>query len=271
MSGSHDAGVAVPSPQELEQFAIAACHAGAHHVVPALGSALALTTKSSPTDVVTETDLASERSILAHLEKATPGAAVLAEESGSSSGSDGHLARLQWIVDPLDGTVNFLYGLGAVAISVAAAVDGVIVAGAVLDATNGEMFSASKGNGARCDGEAIRVSTNRDLAQTMLATGYSYDGEHRQKHGRMIAAMLGTVRDVRCFGSSALHLSWIASGRLDAYLERDTKPWDWAAGSLIASEAGATVELPCAENADLVMAATPAVFEPLRHLVLLAD
>ncbi len=251
---------------ELEHLAIAACRAGASCVVPAIGSARTIGTKSSSTDVVTETDLASERAILALLREATPDAGFLAEESGPSHADTGP-SRLQWIIDPLDGTVNFLYGLGVVAISVAAAVDGVIVAGAVLDATTDQMFAASKGNGARCDGHLIRVSDCSALDQAMLATGYSYDSARRHRHGLLIADLLESVRDIRSFGSSALHLCWIAAGRLDAYVERDTKVWDWAAGSLIAAEAGAMLELPCAENGDLVMAATPTVFEPLRALL----
>ncbi len=260
----------VRDPALLEELAIAACRAGAEHVIPALGSALAIETKSSPTDVVTETDLASERAILAFLKSSTLGASFLAEESGSSEQGE-HQSRLQWVIDPLDGTINFLYGLSAVAVSVAAAVDGQVVAGAVLDTSNGQVFSASKGNGARCDGHTLHVSSCDDLAQAMLATGYSYDAERRARHGHLIAGLLSHVRDVRCFGSSALHLCWVAAGRIDAYLERDNKPWDWAAGSLIAEEAGAIIELPCAENADLVMAAGRTLFEPLRSLVVVGD
>ena len=261
----------VDDPRVLEQAAIAACHAGAAHIIAALGSAKRLATKSSPTDVVTETDLASERAILASLRSATPNASFLAEESGSSNDANQTQSRLQWVIDPLDGTVNFLYGLSPVAISVAGVVDGQIVAGAVLDVSNGEVFSASKGNGARCGRELLRVTSCADLRQAMLATGYSYSSEQRQRHGLLIADLVGKVRDVRCFGSSALHLCWVAAGRIDAYVERYTNPWDWAAGWLIAAEAGATTELPCAENTNLVMATSPTLFEPLRHLILLGD
>ncbi len=257
----------VPHPARLEELAIMACRVGGDQVAPALGAARSLGVKSSPTDVVTETDVASERAILDFLELEMPDAAYLAEESGSDRGARVGRARVQWIVDPLDGTVNFLYGLGAVAISVAAAVDGRLVAGAVLDVTRNEVFSASLGNGARIDGSTMAVTSCGDLSQAMVASGYSYDGPKRAAHGAVVADLLHLVRDIRCFGSSALHLSWVAAGRLDAYFERDTKPWDWAAGTLIAAEAGAVVESPCAENADLVMAAAPGIFGELRELV----
>jgi myo-inositol-1(or 4)-monophosphatase len=176
-------------------------------------------------------------------------------------------APLHWVVDPLDGTVNFLYSLPVIAVSIGAAVDGAIVAGAVADVVRGETFSAASGLGARVDGRPIEVSSCRGLAQALVATGFSYRARIRSHQGEVVRRLLPEVRDIRCFGSAALELSWVAAGRVDAYFERDIKLWDYAAGSLIAGEAGALVELPCPENDGLVIAAPPAVFDDLRVIV----
>jgi myo-inositol-1(or 4)-monophosphatase len=175
--------------------------------------------------------------------------------------------RLQWVVDPLDGTVNFLYSLPVMAVSVAAALDGQVVAGAVVDVLRDETFSAGMGLGARVDGRRIDVSDCPSLARALVLTGFSYRADIRGHQGNVVQALLPAARDIRCFGSAALQLCWIGAGRADAYFERDIKVWDYAAGALIAREAGAVTELPCPENDDLVIAATPAVFDDLRTVV----
>ena len=226
--------------------------------MPARGD---VTTKSTPTDIVTQTDVDSERLIRDRLIAATPDAGFVGEEGGTSHGS----RRLQWVIDPLDGTVNFWYRLPVVAVSIAAAVDGVVVAGAVVDVASGELFSATRDGGSRRDGQTVTVSDRESLSQSLVTTGFSYRSGIRRSQGAVVARILPLVRDIRCFGSAALQLCWVGCGRTDAHFERDIKIWDYSAGALVAAEAGAAVELPCPENGGLVFAASPAVFEPLRR------
>ena len=254
---------AVPTPVELEAIAVRVGRMAADMVAAGLGRAVRLRSKSSATDIVTDVDERTEAAIRRALEAAAPGCGIVAEEGGDVRPT----ADLQWIVDPLDGTVNFSYGLPVYSVSIAAAMAGDVVAGAVVDAVRGEVFSASLGGGARCDGTATGVSDCRDLALALVATGFSYRPPIRATQATIVSAVLPATRDLRCFGSAALNLCWVASGRIDAYFERDTKVWDYAAGALIAAEAGAVVELPCPENDGLTIAAGPAIFEPLRLLV----
>ena len=250
-------------PVRLATLAITAARAAADLIRTHRGRAVDVGAKSSPTDVVTQTDLDAEQFIRDVLGRATPAAGFVGEEGGATAAG----AHLQWVVDPLDGTVNFLYDLPVVAVSVAAAVDGEVVAGAVADVVHGDTFSAAAGHGARVGDAPVGVSSCATLAQALVTTGFSYRAATRARQGDVVQRLLPAVRDVRCFGSAALQLCWVGSGRVDAYFERDTKVWDHAAGALIAREAGATTELPCPENAGLVIAATPAVFDDLRHLV----
>lgn len=248
---------------ELELIAVDVAAEAAELVRARSGDGAPLRTKTSPTDIVTPTDVASEQLIRTRLAGRTPAAGFLGEEGGSH-----HATRaLQWVIDPLDGTVNFWYGLPVVAVSVAAAVDGVVTAAAVVDVQSGEAFSAALHAGARADGAAIGVSDCTELTQALVTTGFSYRAEVRAAQGGVVALLLPHVRDVRCFGSAALQLCWVGCGRTDSYFERDTKVWDYAAAALIAGEAGAVVELPCPENDSLTIAATPAVFDRLRELV----
>lgn len=255
-------------PRDLEAIAILVAGAAARLIRNTIGRPTRLREKSSPTDVVTRTDLDAEDLIRGMLAESTPGARVLAEEGGQTpmATSDGD-PRLQWVVDPLDGTVNFLYALPVTAVSIAAALDGEVVAGAVVDVLRDETFSAAAGLGARADGSGIGVSGCASLASALVLTGFSYRAEVRDRQGSVVHAMLPAVRDLRCFGSAALELCWVGAGRADGYFERDTKVWDYAAGALIAREAGAMIELPCPENDDLVIASTPLVFDTLRALV----
>jgi myo-inositol-1(or 4)-monophosphatase len=251
------------SGPELERIASAAARAGATVVAEGYGNARAVARKSSPTDVVTQTDLDAEQVVRELLMDATPDAGLLGEEGG---GTAPH-ARLQWVVDPLDGTVNFLYGVPMFAVSVAAACDGEVVAGAVIDVMRDELFCAHRDGGARRNGEAIAVSSCDRLENALAVTGFSYQAGLRARQGEVAQRLLPLARDVRCFGSSALQLCWVACARADGYYERDIKIWDYSAGALIAAEAGAVTELPCPENDDLVVAATPGVFADLRATV----
>jgi len=153
------------------------------------------------------------------------------------------------------------------AVSVAAALDGEVVAGAVIDVMRDELFCAHRDGGARCNGEAIAVSSCDRLADALAVTGFSYNAELRARQGAVAQRLLPLARDVRCFGSSAIELCWVACARADGYYERDIKIWDYSAGALIAAEAGAMIELPCPENDDLLVAAAPRVFADLRAAV----
>jgi myo-inositol-1(or 4)-monophosphatase len=256
------------SPPALEAVAVSVARASAALIRGNIGRANGLGAKSSPTDVVTRTDLDAEALIRRLLDDATPGAGVLGEEGGQTPLPVGHQrSRLQWVVDPLDGTVNFLYALPVMAVSVAAALDGEVVAGAVVDVLRDETFSASVGTGARVAGGPIRISACPALARALVLTGFSYTAETRRRQADVIHVLLPAARDIRCFGSAALQLCWVAAGRADAYFERDIKVWDYAAGALIAREAGAVTELPCPENDGLVIAATSSIFNELRAVV----
>jgi myo-inositol-1(or 4)-monophosphatase len=253
----------LPEPAALESIASEAAQAAAEVITRTYGNPDPVGRKSSPTDVVTQTDLRAEELVREVLQEATPRAGVLAEEGGTSGAAE----RLQWVIDPLDGTINFLYGVPVFAVSIAAAVDGEVVAGAVVDVLRDELFSASAGAGARRNGVPIRASACTELPDALVATGFSYQASVRSLQGEVAQRLLSRARDVRCFGSAALELCWVACGRLDGYYQRDTEVWDRAAGALIAEEAGARVELPCPENGDLVIAATGGVFDELWSAV----
>ncbi len=248
----------------LAEVATDVCQSAAEIVRQNTGWAVELGRKSSPSDVVTQTDVDTERHIRTRLHELVPASTVIGEEHGVT-GLDSD--EVVWIVDPLDGTVNFTYNLPIVAVSIAAAVDGRVVAGAVVDVVHREAFAASLGGGATLDGHALSGSRCTSLDAALVTTGFSYSAELRREQGSIIASLLPAARDIRCFGSAALQLCWVAAGRVDAYFERDTKLWDYAAAALVASEAGLSVELPCPENEGLSVAAPAAVFAALRSLL----
>jgi myo-inositol-1(or 4)-monophosphatase len=258
--------VATLSPDRLELIALQACRTAADVIRNSLERAT-VATKSTSTDIVTATDLAAERSIRDVLAQESPGSMVLGEEGGYEPAGRGPHGAIEWVVDPLDGTVNFAYGIPITAVSVAAVVSGRPMAGAVVDVGSGDSFSAHLGGGSRWNDAVAHVSTCDQLPLALVATGYSYDPIRREQHGRTVADLVGRVRDLRAFGSAALHLCWVAVGRLDGYVERDIKPWDHAAGGIIAREAGALVELPCPENDHLALVANPLLHGQMRSLV----
>jgi len=222
-------------------------------------------TKSSATDVVTEFDRASERVITERLQAARPHDALLGEEGTAATGTSG----VSWLVDPIDGTTNFLYGLPGWAVSIAALDEAGALAGAVFVPATGELFTAGRGRGATLDGEPIRCGATTELAQALLGTGFSYSPERRVAQATRLASMIGRVRDVRRFGAAAVDLCHVAAGRLDAYFEEWLGPWDLAAGELIAREAGCTVSDfdggPV--RPEQVLVSIPALHEPLRALL----
>lgn len=221
-------------------------------------------TKSTPTDPVTVADTDTEQLVRDLLARLRPGESVLGEEGGGSAGSPG---TVQWVVDPIDGTVNFVYGLPAYAVSLAAQVDGVSIAGAVADVCSGEIYAAALGRGAvlvSAGGRRVlRCSAATDLGMALVGTGFGYESRRRAAQAALLAGLLPAVRDIRRIGSAALDLCQVAAGRLDAHYEHGLNRWDWAAGALIAAEAGAVVVTP-AEPAGLLMAAAPGVAGALR-------
>jgi myo-inositol-1(or 4)-monophosphatase len=230
------------------------------------GREKAVASKSTPTDLVSEADLASQRTIRELLVGRRPGDGFLGEEEGDDrAGSTG----LRWVVDPLDGTINFLFGIPQWCVSVAVEDERGSLAGAVYDPNRDELFTAVRGGPPLCNGKAIAASGRDDLATSMVATGFAYDADVRAAQAQVLARVIPRVRDVRRFGSAALDLAWTAAGRYDAYYERTVKPWDIAAGALICQAAGLQVaELPVHPNLPWgILVAHPAVVEPLLALV----
>jgi myo-inositol-1(or 4)-monophosphatase len=229
------------------------------------GRERALASKSSPTDLVSEADLASERLIRERLAQARPADGFLGEEGGGQNGSSG----LRWVVDPLDGTVNFLFGIPQWCVSVAVADEHGSLAGTIFDPCRDELFVATRDGAPLLNGAPIKASGRENLATAMVATGLAYDADVRAAQAEVLARLVPRVRDIRRFGSAALDLAWTAAGRYDAYFERSVKPWDIAAGTLVCERAGLTVlELPERERLPSgVLAAVPALAGPLFELV----
>ncbi|MER7471663.1 inositol monophosphatase family protein [Micromonospora sp. NPDC000018] len=223
-------------------------------------------TKSTVTDVVTAADRAVERQVVDALRRLRPGDAVLGEEYGPGETGPAGPGGVRWIVDPIDGTVNYLYGIPHSAVSLAAEVDGEVVAGVVRNINTGEEWTATLGGGAWRDGERLRCSTETDLGQALVATGFGYDPARRAHQARVVAELIPHVRDIRRLGAAALDLCFAAEGRVDAYYEKGLAAWDQAAGALVATEAGLLVAglggLPA--GPDLVIAAPSALFKPLH-------
>jgi myo-inositol-1(or 4)-monophosphatase len=227
----------------LLEVAVQAARAGAEVLVPRFGRERALAAKSTPTDLVSEADLASERAIRAVLAAQRPDDGVLGEEgTGDLAGTSG----LRWVVDPLDGTIDYLYGIGQWCVSVAVEDDAGGVAAVVLDPLRDELWTAQRGGGAQLNGRRLEAPGEvAALDRALVATGFGYDAAVREAQGRLVASLLPHVRDIRRAGAAALDLVWTAAGRHDAYYEFGVKHWDWAAGVLVCREAGRTVrELP---------------------------
>jgi fructose-1,6-bisphosphatase/inositol monophosphatase family enzyme len=219
--------------------------------------------------MVTEMDRAAERHIVQRLRAARPGDGFLGEEGARETGDTG----VRWLVDPLDGTTNYLYGVPAFGVSIAAEVDGAVQVACVHDPSHAETFTAVRGDGAYCRGQRLEVSAPATLASALIGTGFSYLPERRAIQAAVLARLLGQVRDVRRVGAASIDLCWLAAGRLDGYYERGLAPWDFAAGALIASEAGADVsdlgDGP--PSTDIVVAAGPTIAGPLRTLIAEAE
>jgi myo-inositol-1(or 4)-monophosphatase len=221
-------------------------------------------TKSGPTDLVSDADLAAESAIRVVLSKHRPDDAILSEEAGASG--DG---ELRWIVDPLDGTINFLFGIPVFAVSVACEDADGAIAGVVLDPSRDECFAATRSGPPTLNGEPIQGSSRADLSTAMVATGFGYDAGLRARQAAVVSRLLPRVRDIRRAGAAAIDLCWCACGRYDAYYERGLHAWDVAAGSLIASRAGLEIRTLAADADDPagVIAAPGGLIDDLFGLV----
>ncbi len=222
-------------------------------------------TKRTDTDLVTEMDWASEALITQRLLELRPDDSILGEEGARRHGTSG----VRWIVDPLDGTTNYLYGLAGFNVSIGVEVNDQPAAGAVYDIVRDELFSASLGGGATRNGETIQTTSARHLPHALVGTGFSYEPEQRHRQAQVLVTLLPRVRDIRRQGAAALDLCSVACGRLDAYYEQGLAPWDVAAGGLIASEAGAAVTNVAGDavTAGTVVAAAPGIAPALRRLL----
>ena len=253
--------------QLLELAERAAREAGELLLAGADGLRVDVSTKSSGTDMVSEMDRAAEALIVERILDARPDDAILGEETGARAGTSG----VRWVIDPLDGTTNYLYRHPTWSVSVAAEVDGEVEVGVVAVPGHREVFSAMRGKGAWLNGDPIAVSGADDLASALVGTGFAYRAERRALQAAVLPQLLPVVRDIRRNGVASLDLCWVACGRLDGYFEAGGQPWDVAAGLLIATEAGAVASGldggPIAP--DSVMIATPgvapALFELLRR------
>lgn len=219
-------------------------------------------TKTSAVDVVTAMDKACESFLIEELAKARPGDAVYGEEHGQHSGDTG----VRWIVDPIDGTVNYLYGIPDYAVSIACEADGIVIAGAVVRPQSDEVFHAYVGGGAYRGDTPLSGSAPASLAVSLVATGFGYVAQRRRQQGALVAKVLGSVRDIRRIGSAALDMCYAAEGRVDCYYEWGLHAWDYAAATLIAAEAGLVVHRPRHEDGLLVVAA-PQVAEDFSRLL----
>lgn len=224
-----------------------------------------LSTKSTATDVVTAADRATERHIRQLLGELRPDDAVLGEEGGESAGG----STVRWIVDPIDGTVNYVYGIPVYAVSLAAEVAGQVVAGVVRNVATGDEWTATRGGGAWRGGRRLTGSPVADLGQAMVATGFGYDPRRRGHQAAVVARLLPLVRDIRRFGAASLDLCFAAEGWVDAYYEKGLNVWDHAAGGLVAAEAGLTVGwlAGAVSRTELMLAAPPALWPRLHDLL----
>lgn len=219
--------------------------------------------KSSETDLVSEVDREAERVIVDGIRRARPNDAILAEEATDDEGSTG----IRWLVDPLDGTVNYSRRYPMFAVSIGLEFDGAPTVGVVQDSLRGHRYVGIRGRGATRDGRAIHPSGCADLALALVATGFSYQPEHRRHQAAALQTVLPRIADIRRGGSAALDLCAVAAGEVDGYYEAGMAPWDLAAGRVVAESAGAHLVSGTALGGVFVVAATPALFEPLRSLL----
>ena len=235
MTGSVPGPNAPPDPVLLADIAVELAGRAGALAMRHQAAGLSVSSKSSVTDVVTDADRAVEEFLRTALAQLRPADSVLGEEGGAAE-QDG--AEVRWVLDPIDGTVNFLLGLPYFAISIAAQVHGETVAGCVLNPATGQLFRAAAGHGAFLGDRRLAGPRSVPLEQAVLATGFSYDPARRARQGRAVGELLGRVGNLRRLGSAALDLCALAAGWVDLYYEGPLNEWDFAAGLLIATEAG---------------------------------
>jgi myo-inositol-1(or 4)-monophosphatase len=260
-----------PEPEKLLEFAVEVARGAAATARRMRAEGVSgISTKSTATDVVTAADRAVERQAVAALRTARPGDTVLGEEYGARTG-DATPGRdaVRWILDPIDGTVNYLYNLPVYAVSLAAEVDGVVVAGVVHNAATGDEWTAVRGAGAYRDGRRLTGSPATELAQALVATGFGYDAGRRAHQAAVLSRLLPRVRDIRRFGAASIDLCLAAEGSVDAYYEKGLNAWDHAAGGLVATEAGLRVTglRGAPPGPELVLAAPPGLYDALHNLL----
>jgi myo-inositol-1(or 4)-monophosphatase len=257
-------------PYQLLDRAVTAARAGAHLAATLRAEGIgSVDTKSTQTDIVTAADRAVEALLIELLLADRPGDRVLGEEGGERGTGPG----VRWVIDPIDGTVNYVYGVPHYAVSIAAEVDGEVQAGVVVNIATGEEWTAVRGGGAWRDGRRLTGPTVASLGQALVATGFGYDAARRAHQARVLTKVLPTVRDIRRLGAAALDLCAVAEGWVDAYFEKGLNPWDHAAGGLIATEAGLLVTGLSGRppGPDMVVAAPSSVHADLHALLVELD
>jgi fructose-1,6-bisphosphatase/inositol monophosphatase family enzyme len=264
--GRYDQADLLELAQEIAEAAGKLLRARLDSVAGGVLLATGADSKSSPTDLVTDVDRASEALIVGSLLRARPDDGILGEEGSSRKGSTG----ITWVIDPLDGTINYLYGIEEFAVSIGASLHGRSILGAVHNPVNGEMFAACEGQGATLNGRQLRLEpSGRPLAEALVGTGFAYRSKDRADQARILAMVLPRVRDIRRRGSAAIDICAVACGRFDAFYEAWLRPWDVAAGDIIVREAGATItEIEgLADGSSTVVVAAPGLEGPLIELL----
>ncbi|TMG49087.1 MAG: inositol monophosphatase [Chloroflexi bacterium] len=257
--------VALTAEEALE-IAVGAARAAAALLIERFGGpAAGLRVKSSATDMVSEADERAERMVVSYIRERRADDALVAEEGSEARGR----TDVQWYIDPLDGTTNYLYGIPHWAVAICCADADGALAGVVYDPLRDELFSATRGGGARLGDRPLRVTEKADLPTALVATGFAYVTDSRRLQGRILAGVLGEVRDVRRLGSASLDLAYVASGRFDAYFESVDQPWDWMAGALLVREAGGRVSQLTPANPALprIVASGSALHDALLELL----
>ena len=256
---------AIADVTALVALATRAARAGVQIHRAGRGRELNVATKATPTDVVTDVDRDAERAIVDAILAARPDDGVLAEEATRREGRSG----VRWIVDPLDGTTNYVYGYPAYGVSIGIEIDGAVVAGVVHDSAHDRVYTGIVGAGAACNGTLVRVREPANLATALVATGFQPQPERRAWQGSVLARVLPRVRDIRRGGSAAIDLCSIASGQVDAFYEAGLAEWDTAAGSAIVRAAGGVVRVRARATppSPLVVAAPPRLIDDLEALL----